>query len=86
MHFNFFKGTGQLIRLDNYPYEPVAVQDFRNNYWGTTDTDSLDAWIWDGHDDPSVHSVVEYMPMADGPVPIETSTWGDVKAMFRGGN
>jgi len=58
-------------------------QNLTNNYWGTTDTDSIDAWIQDQNDDPTIHSVVDYLPIAETPLPADRSSLGGVKALFR---
>jgi len=59
------------------------VQDMTGNFWGTSDTEQIDAWIWDQNDDPSIFSVVNYLPLEDGPVPTEEKSFGSTKAMFR---
>ncbi|MFH2052780.1 MAG: right-handed parallel beta-helix repeat-containing protein, partial [bacterium] len=63
-------------------YGPV-VHDFTRNYWGTTDAAQVAEWIWDGNDDPSLFATVLYQPMANGPVGSETTSWGDLKALWR---
>lgn len=70
------------VRYQAEPYGPV-VHDFTANYWGTTDPAQVAAWIWDGNDDPSLFATVLYQPMANGPVGAETTSWGDLKAMWR---
>ena len=70
------------MRYQAEPYGPV-VHDFTANYWGTTDPAQVAAWIWDGNDDPSLFATVLYQPMANGPVGAETTSWGDLKAMWR---
>ena len=70
------------VRLSTFLYDPL-VQDLTNNYWGTTDPDSVAVWIWDGHDAPAIHSTVEYLPIADGPLPADSKSWGEVKALYR---
>jgi len=61
-----------LIR--NKPYEARAQgsnpnRDFnaQNNYWGTTNTDSIDAWIWDYYDDFDLSKVL-YQPFETEPI------------------
>ena len=61
------------------------VQDMTGNYWGTTDPTVVAEWIWDGNDDSGIHSIVNYLPMADGEVSVESHTWSEVKALFRDG-
>jgi len=90
-----FLGTmdfhGNHILHGNYPYTveirthegPIDAIDLRNNYWGTTSADTLAAWIWDGHDDPSVQTYVQYEPFSSVPIPTRKKSWGGVKALFR---
>jgi hypothetical protein len=60
-----------------------VVLDLSGNYWGTTDTAIIDGMISDGNDDPAVHATVQYLPIANGPVPTDATSWGSVKSMFR---
>jgi len=39
----------------------------QNNYWGTTNSDSIDTWIWDYYDDFSLGKVF-YQPFATSPI------------------
>ena len=57
--------------------------DFTNNYWGTTNSAVIDAMIQDVNDDPDIHCTVNYSPFAQMAVPTESTSWGDLKAMFR---
>jgi len=82
---------GNHILHGNYPYTvqidfhngPIDAIDLRNNYWGTASADTLAAWIWDGHDDPSVQTYVQYEPFSSVPIPTRKKSWGGVKALFR---
>ncbi len=67
-----------------YPFNwsPISI-DLTGNYWGTTDSASIAASIHDNDDDPAIPHTVVYTPYANGPVPSETTTWGDLKALFR---
>ena len=49
-----------------------------NNDWGTTCTDSIEAWI------EVCDYVVDYVPFVGQQVSSENAVWGDVKAMYRG--
>ncbi|RLC30888.1 MAG: hypothetical protein DRH37_04335 [Deltaproteobacteria bacterium] len=51
--------------------------DFRNNDWGTTDADSIEAWIH------TCDYVVDYVPFVGQPVANEHTSWGALKAIFR---
>jgi hypothetical protein len=57
--------------------------DLRGNYWGTSDEDSIAAWIYDEHDDPSEQAEVLYLPIEPGPVAVEKKSLGGLKALFR---
>lgn len=75
--------TGGLgVGVYGYSGTPVVL-DLSGNYWGTTDTATIDSMIFDGNDDPLNHSTVQYLPIANGLVPAETTSWGDLKALFR---
>jgi hypothetical protein len=74
-------GTGPVVRCER-TFSPVT-HDLRNNYWGTSDPDSLAAWIVDINDDPSVLATVLYDPFSPISVPVEKKSLGSFKAMFR---
>lgn len=74
--------AGVAVRCYGYFNAPVVLE-LGNNYWGTTDISTIDNMIVDGNDDPSVHCTVQYLPIANGPVPTESTSWGDLKASFR---
>lgn len=60
--------------------------DLTRNYWGTTDLDAIAEMIWDGNDDPD-EPILEDPALAAitdwADVPIEHTTWSDVKARSR---
>ena len=64
-------------------FNSLVTQDMTNNYWGTTDVDSIASWIQDVNDDPAIHSIVDFEPIAEEPLPTERSSWGSLKALFR---
>lgn len=72
------------VLLEGYTGD-LLEHDLTNNYWGTTDTELIAEWIWDGNDDPEIHSVVNFQPIAGGEVPVELRTWSTVKGLFSGG-
>ena len=62
--------------------------DFRNNWWGTTDLDSIQSWILDAdnpiHDnDPREEGYAEFLPILEGSVPTRKQTVGGLKGRFR---
>jgi hypothetical protein len=74
--------TGVAVRT--YAYFGTQVYlDLTGNFWGTTDADVIGSLILDSNDDPTVHCTVNFLPFADGPVPTEFTSWGDLKALFR---
>ena len=79
---HIFKGCEFAVKLEYFSGE-YFEQDLTGNYWGTTDPDTVAEWIWDGNDDSSIHSVVNYLPIADGPVPTDARTWSEVKALYK---
>jgi len=60
-----------------------VTQDFRGNYWGTSDPVAIAAMIQDSNDDPSIHTTVLFEPYSGEPVPTEQKSFGSIKAMFR---
>jgi hypothetical protein len=84
---HILNGGAYSIRLDGYPGiyppDPVQLLNLRNNYWGTTEAAQIDEWILDKYDDPNINAYVVYEPFADGPIPTETKSWSDVKALYR---
>ncbi len=55
-----------------------------NNWWGTSDPDSIQAWIYDGVDNPDVGGIIDWEPYRNDLVAAEKKSLGDVRAMFRG--
>jgi hypothetical protein len=53
------------------------------NFWGTADSVAIETMIQDHADDLAIPYTVMYAPYANGPVPTESTTWGDLKALFR---
>lgn len=78
---DLIKGAGQVALCD--PNGPVITHDLRNNYWGTTDEATIRSWIIDHADNPQIGATVLYSPFAGQSVPTETTSWGDLKALFR---
>lgn len=78
---DLIKGTGLVVRCG--AQGPPIVHDFSNNYWGTTDEAQIQSWIFDHSDNGVIGGTVLYSPFAGQSVPIETTTWGDLKALWR---
>jgi hypothetical protein len=64
-------------------HAPDLQVDLTGNYWGTTDTATLDAWIWDSHDEPAVYAIANYEPFSPIPLPTEKKSLGGVKSLYR---
>ncbi len=88
-YYNFhgnhiFRGVARYAVLFTFYTQPQLIElDIRDNWWGTTDPDSLAAWIYDERDDPSLNIHTIYEPYHNGPVPNENMSFGEIKAMFR---
>jgi Secretion system C-terminal sorting domain/Right handed beta helix region len=63
---------GYTINVD-YHLNPGVEIDFSDNYWGTSNPDSVSAWIWDGVDKPSLGVTVDYLPLQPG------SAWAGIE-------
>jgi hypothetical protein len=63
---------------------PAARMDFTNNWWGTSDADSIQAWIYDSsdHTDPPYY-YVQWSPCLTGAVSAQPKGFGSLKSMFR---
>jgi len=72
------------LRFYGQTPEPILI-DMRENYWGTTDVDSIAAHIHDGNDDATMNAFVEFEPVLSASVPIEKQSVGGLKGMFGGG-
>ncbi len=57
--------------------------DLSGNFWGTADVESIRNAIWDAVDLPSINCTVQFEPYTNGPVPTESTTWGELKALWR---
>jgi hypothetical protein len=62
--------------------EPIHF-DARNNYWGTDNPDSIQAWIEDWHDDPEIPIIVDWDPFEPSIVATKKTTLDGVRALFR---
>ncbi len=75
-------GSGLAVECMAFLGETI-FQAMVNNYWGTVDADSVANMIWDGNDDASIHTIVEFLPISNVPLEKESTSWGDLKAMWR---
>jgi hypothetical protein len=84
-HFLRYGDTSLFARAyvsDSYVGDPLHV-DLAGNWWGTTDSTYVAQWIEDRNDDPDLKYYIDFQPMLDHAVPVEKTSMGSVKAMFR---
>jgi hypothetical protein len=62
---------------------PPETINMKNNFWGTQDIDEIAEYIEDHNDSPDIFYTIDFLPIADGPVAVESMEWGSVKALFR---
>lgn len=68
------------------PREKLTIEsrvDIRNNWWGTSDPDTIQAWIFDAADDTTQTVIFDWYPYLDAPVANEEITPSSLKRMFR---
>ncbi|PIV80563.1 hypothetical protein COW53_08980 [bacterium CG17_big_fil_post_rev_8_21_14_2_50_64_8] len=70
------------LGLKSSATEPIHF-DMTDNWWGTTDPDSIQALIFDYNDDPASGYIIDWQPFKSEPVPTEKKSLGSVKSMFR---
>jgi hypothetical protein len=61
----------------------TSTINMEDNYWGTTDADSISAWILDRNDSPDACNFVDFEPFSAVPLPTEKQSLGGLRAMFR---
>ena len=71
-----------IIDIDEQPGD-ITTLDFRDNWWGTADPDSISALIRDSEDDPRILYRVDFSGYKSGVVSGETESIGSFKARFR---
>jgi hypothetical protein len=74
--------SGMAVNCGVSSGSPMTI-DMTGNYWGTTSSTTIEALIHDIQDDAGNLYTVLYEPFANGPVPTESTSWGDLKALFR---
>ena len=69
---HFLNGGGYTVEAYNYSCDPSQPGpwhlDLTNNYWGTTDLAQIEIWIFIDQAHGPNCVVVDYLPLADGPV------------------
>jgi len=63
---------GYSVVLETFLNPPDVILDLSENYWGTMDTDTIEEWIRDGHDDPDIHAFVDFEPISDFILDVDT--------------
>jgi hypothetical protein len=76
-------GAGPTVKVDAFVNPPLRTLDMTNNYWGTDSSTTISSWILDYYDDVRVYAKVQFEPFLGQPVPIESTSWGELKASFR---
>jgi hypothetical protein len=71
------------IHDNGLPCGEIDVLNMTNNYWGTTDPDTIQSWIRDNNDSPNACYIVDYEPFETESTPVEKKSLSDLKGMFR---
>jgi hypothetical protein len=79
---HFLPAQGYAVRCVS-TWASATILNLTGNYWGTTDGAAISGSIWDAVDQASINCTVQFVPFADGPVPTESTSWGDLKALWR---
>lgn len=79
---HFLPAQGYAVRCVS-TWASASILNLTGNYWGTADAEAIRALIWDANDTSETNGVVSFEPFTDGPVPTESTSWGDVKVLFR---
>lgn len=61
----------------------ISHFDMRNNWWGTTDTDSVASMIFDHNDQAEVPYIIDFIPVLKSQVDTEKESLGGIKSLFR---
>jgi hypothetical protein len=67
-NFNSFSGTSGVI-MEVEQTSTTADMDASQNFWGTSNTTTIDSMIYDNNDDASCTSLIDYDPILDAPDP-----------------
>jgi len=85
VHFNDIYDNVQYNLLSGNQW--ANTHDCTMNWWGSLDPDAIAEGIRDANDDPYLHVTVLFDPYCRrpgcGPTPVESDSWGAIKALFR---
>jgi len=86
---HILRGTGLAVQVIYHTGPENYHLDLTGNWWGTTDRDSISAWIHDGNDvtwPPGglVECTVDFDPIAEAPIPTKKESLGGLKAQYLG--
>ncbi len=73
---------GYLVVCDTPGFVEPETLDFSGNYWGTTDTATIDRWIDDGND-TGTGVTIGYLPLLEASVPTGSTSFGGLRALYR---
>jgi len=68
---------------DDTTLETVVEYDMKENFWGTANPDSIQAWIMDSGDYPQIPYRILWEPFNNEPLSENKQSLGSFKAMFR---
>ena len=79
------KGPTYVVRAYNIEKSARGISyfDMTNNWWGTTESDSIQAWIYDGVDNPEIGGIIDYRGFKTEPLATERTSLGGLKALFK---
>ena len=82
---HILRGTGLAVRVVGHHGDPGYVLDMSDNWWGTTERDSIASWIRDGEDVvfPPLECRVDFEPFSSVPLPTERESLGGFRSLFR---
>jgi hypothetical protein len=83
-HNDILNGGDLSVKVSGGGITPPPFElDFTNNYWGTTDTAQIDAWIWDDADSHrTVDPIVRYLPLRERSIPNARTSMSRLKGLF----
>jgi hypothetical protein len=72
-----------VMAMSRWPPQDPAPFDFTNNYWGTTDPDSIAAMIYDANDHDDTDYTFIFEPFQSDTTPVVRRSLSEVRALFR---